>query len=193
MRADGTLRPVKPPRGLILSTGEGIPRGQSLRARLVIVEASPGDVDWTRLTTCQQDAASGLYAQAMAGYIQWLAPRYDHIRDHLARDVAELRAQIYQHDQHQRSVSNIASLAVGIKHFLPFAQDVGAITCMEGEALWQRCWTALLHVSAQQQRYQDASEPTQHFLRLLSAALASGRAHLASPTGEEPETPQAYG
>src|SRR5262249_44034411 len=32
MRADGTLRPAKPPRGLILSTGEDVPRGQSLRA-----------------------------------------------------------------------------------------------------------------------------------------------------------------
>jgi hypothetical protein len=193
MRADGTLRPAKPPRGLIISTGEDVPRGQSLRARLVIIEVSPGDVDWTHLTACQQEAASGLYAQAMAGYIQWLAPRYDHIRDHLTHDVGELRAQFYQHGQHQRSVSNIASLAVGIRHWLLFTEDIGAITSVEREALWQRCWTALLRVSAQQQRYQDASEPTQHFLRLVSAALASGRTHLAHPTGEVPEIPQAYG
>ena len=33
MNRDGSLRPVKPPRGLILSTGEDVPRGQSLRAR----------------------------------------------------------------------------------------------------------------------------------------------------------------
>src|SRR6185436_13476176 len=35
MRADATLRPPKPPRGIILSTGEDVPRGQSLRARLL--------------------------------------------------------------------------------------------------------------------------------------------------------------
>jgi hypothetical protein len=193
MRADGTLRPTKPPRGLILSTGEDIPRGQSLRARLVIVEVSPGDVDWTHLTTCQQDAASGLYAQALAGFIGWLVPRYEQMRDTLAHDVAELRGQAHHQGQHQRSVTNVANLAMGIRHWLCFAQEMGAITSVEREALWQRCWTALLRVSAQQQRYQDASEPTQHFLRLLSAALASGRAHLAGPTGEEPEIPQAYG
>jgi hypothetical protein len=42
MRADGTLRPAKPPRGLILSTGEDVPRGQSLRARQLILEVSKG-------------------------------------------------------------------------------------------------------------------------------------------------------
>ena len=42
MRADGSLRPAKPPRGLILSTGEDVPRGQSLRARLLVLEVSPG-------------------------------------------------------------------------------------------------------------------------------------------------------
>jgi hypothetical protein len=193
MRADGTLRPAKPPRGLILSTGEDIPRGQSLRARLVIVEVSPGDVAWARLTACQQDGANGQYAQAMAGYLQWLAARYTQIQDHLARDVADLRAQLYEDGQHQRSVSNVAHLAVGIQYWLDFAQEVGAISRVEREVLWHRCWAALLRVSGQQQRYQEASEPTQHFLRLLSAAIASGRAHLASLAGDEPAIPQAYG
>jgi len=34
MRADGSLRPPKPPRGLVISTGEEIPNGHSLRARM---------------------------------------------------------------------------------------------------------------------------------------------------------------
>src|SRR5205807_5268138 len=44
MKADATLRPAKPPRGLVLSTGEDTPRGQSLRARMLVVEVSPGDL-----------------------------------------------------------------------------------------------------------------------------------------------------
>jgi Domain of unknown function (DUF3854)/Domain of unknown function (DUF927) len=71
LRPDGTMRPSKRPRGLILSTGEEVPRGQSLRARLLIVEVSPDDVDWERLADCQSDAAQGRYAQAMAAYLQW--------------------------------------------------------------------------------------------------------------------------
>ena len=50
MRPDGSLRPAKPPRGLILSTGEDIPRGQSLRARGLFLELGPNDLDWQRLS-----------------------------------------------------------------------------------------------------------------------------------------------
>ena len=62
MRADSSLKPPRPPRGLIVSTGEDIPRGQSLRARLLTLELGPIDVDWSRLTMCQADASTGLYA-----------------------------------------------------------------------------------------------------------------------------------
>ena len=69
MRPDGSLRPVKPPRGLILSTGEDIPSGWSLRARMLIIEVAAGDVDRDVLTRCQRDAAAGRYAAAMSAYL----------------------------------------------------------------------------------------------------------------------------
>lgn len=56
---DGKLRPDRRPRGLVLSTGEEIPRGESLRARLLIVEIGPGDIDARNLTRCQGAAAKG--------------------------------------------------------------------------------------------------------------------------------------
>src|ERR1035437_988943 len=58
MRADTTLRPPKPPRGLVLSTGEDVPRGQSLRARVLVLEVGPGDVNEKLLSLCQADAAT---------------------------------------------------------------------------------------------------------------------------------------
>lgn len=65
MRADATLRPAKPPRGLVLSTGEDVPRGQSLRARLLVLDVAPGDFGPQppdpnpALSECQQDAITG--------------------------------------------------------------------------------------------------------------------------------------
>lgn len=44
MSADAKIRPPKTPRGLILSTGEDVPKGNSLRARLVVVEMDPTDM-----------------------------------------------------------------------------------------------------------------------------------------------------
>jgi hypothetical protein len=61
MAADLTMRTTKPPRALILSTGEDIPRSQSLRARMLVLEHGEGDVGWEKLTECQHDAEAGLY------------------------------------------------------------------------------------------------------------------------------------
>ena len=108
-----------------LSTGEDIPRGQRLRARVVMIEVSAADVDWTRLAGCQREAANGLYARAMAGFLRWLGPRHEQIRDALPRDIAELQAKAHSEGQHRRAVANVASLAVGIRHWLRFAQDSG--------------------------------------------------------------------
>jgi hypothetical protein len=86
MRADTTLRPPRPVRGVIVSTGEDVPQGQSLRARVLMVHVEKGargqqgDVDWRELTRCQEDATRGLYAMALAGFIPWLAPRYGEVR-----------------------------------------------------------------------------------------------------------------
>jgi hypothetical protein len=66
---DGSLRPDKRPRGLILSTGEEIPEGEALQARLLILECSPKDIAKDKLTACQADAAAGLPAQALAGFV----------------------------------------------------------------------------------------------------------------------------
>ena len=67
MRPDGSLRPIKPPRGLILSTGEDIPIGESIRARMLIVEIGRGDVDTGILSKLQETAAAGMLARALAG------------------------------------------------------------------------------------------------------------------------------
>src|SRR5262249_57657499 len=94
MRHDGSLRHTKMPRGLIISTGEDVPRGQSLRARLVILEVARGDIDRDRLTACQQDAAAGLYALAMAGFLCWVAPRYREIKERLRQERDEIRNRL---------------------------------------------------------------------------------------------------
>jgi hypothetical protein len=193
MRPDGSLRPAKPPRGLILSTGEDIPRGQSLRARIFSVEVSTGEVKLEQLTRCQEDAATGMYAEALVGFIRWLAPQYTQVRQQLRGEVVELRQQAYREGQHPRTPEIMANLAVGVRYFLDFARDAGALTAEEAEALWQRCWEGLTAAADVQRQYQEAGEPTQRFIELLSAALASGRAHIAAPNGQEPEGPESWG
>jgi hypothetical protein len=192
-RTDGTVRPARPPRGTILSTGEDVPRGQSLRARLLVLELAPGGLDWARLTDCQRDATAGLYAQALAGYLRWLAPRYPAVRDGLRAETASYRERVHAEGLHARTPGILADLASGWRWWLDYALEAGAIDAAQREALARRAWTALLAVGAEQAAHDEAADPVARYLTLLAAALASGRAHVAGLDGEAPAGAGAWG
>lgn len=188
-RLDSTakLRESKPPRALILSTGEDIPRGQSLRARLLILELSKGMISASRLTECQKNAAAGLYTQAMAGFLQWMARDRDEIMAAVARRVVELRGRALNNPAHARTPDIIATLQAAFEVFLKFGVECGAISADLERQLSDQCWSALCESAAAQGKHQAASEPAARFLSLLRACLSSGQAHLASRTGGLPD------
>jgi hypothetical protein len=188
MRADGSLRPAKPPRGLIVSTGEDVPRGQSLRARMLVLELAPGDVDWEALTACQKAAADGALARALSAFLCFVAARYGEIRHAMATQLPELREAAARSGAHRRTPELVANLAAGFGLFVVFAHSAGSLSEDECQTLWDRAWTALGDAAASQAHHQAGAEPAQRFVELLRGAVASGRAHLASPQGDRPET-----
>jgi len=193
MRADGTLRPERPPRGLILSTGEDIPQGKSLKARQFIIEVGPNDVAPEQLSVCQKDAEAGLYAQAMSSFLAWLAPHYGAERAKFAPTVEILRVRATTGGSHRRTPDNVAELYLGLDYFLRFALHCGAISRAEFDALQTRGWNALLETARTQSLHQQSSDPARRFVELLQSALSSERAHVASKSGREPDLPEAWG
>jgi hypothetical protein len=181
------MRTTKPPRALILSTGEDTPRGQSLRARMLVLEHGEGDVDWEMLTECQRDADAGLYARATSGFVSWFAAQYDEVRRRMPDEARELRDEASRAGQHRRTPVIAADLGLGLRYFLNYAREAGAVGAEEYEALWERGWKAILGAAASQEGHQTASEPAGRFIELLRSAISSGRAHLASTDGERPE------
>jgi hypothetical protein len=192
MRSDITLRAAKPPRGLILSSGEDIPRGQSLRARAFALELSKTDANWGKITDCQADAAAGEYAKAMSAFLSWLAARYEQVRENLKSEREELRSMVLQ-TAHKRTADIVANLALGLRYFLAFAQNAQVFTREEAETISHGCWESLLEAARAQEQHQAASDPARRYVELLSAAISSGKAHLADPSGGEPEEPGSWG
>jgi hypothetical protein len=194
MAADGTLRPPRPPRCTVLSTGEDVPPGQSLRARVSIIEIGRNDIDVGRLTQCQNDAAAGLYAQAMAAYLHWLAPQYAQVQATLRTKLEALRDQYADADAHRRTPGVLADLGLGWQYFLRFAEEAGALTAEECADLAERVRAGLVAMGKAQAAPQQDAEPAAMFLRLLLAVISSGRGHVASPHGDQPtEHPTSWG
>jgi hypothetical protein len=135
-------------------------------------------VNTQAFATCQAQARTGLYTQALAGFLQWLAPHYDAVQQRLPQEVATLR-QTAVHAGHLRTPGIVAQLAVGLQTFLAYASDIGALSATERDALWQRGWTAFNEAAMQQHAYQESEDEVTRFLTALAGALAAGDAHVA--------------
>jgi hypothetical protein len=151
-------------------------------------------MNWTVLTECQAAASQGLFAQAMAGFLRWMAARYDGLPTLLRRRTAELRTRAASAGaSHRRTPTIVAHLAFGLEVFLSFAQGIGALSEFEVRELRDRGWTALGEAAGAQVEHLSTADPVRRFFELLASALASGRAHVASLEGTEPETPSTWG
>jgi hypothetical protein len=192
MRDNATLRAARPPRGLILSTGEDIPPGESLRARMLIVELARGDLKVEVLKHCQADADAGLYAQAMTGFLAWLAPQYEKRRKEVREATVRMRDDWGQGEM-LRTPDILANLAAGFHLFLSFAMDCGAITEKDAHTLNRTAVEALRSCGEAQTRHQSANEPARRFVDLTRQAIVSGKAYLTSETDGQPFDPAACG
>jgi hypothetical protein len=187
------LRESKPPRALILSTGEDIPRGQSVRARLLILELEKGSIQASDLAECQIDAQRGRYAEAMGAFAQFLASRYEDLRAVFDKNVSQYRTETLAHAAHARTPDIVANLQAAFEMYLQFAEECGALRSDERIKLVDGCRYALLDAARAQSKHQAVSEPTGHFLAQVRAALACGKAHLASRDNRVPELWEACG
>ena len=185
----------RPPRALILATGEEVPRGHSLRARLLMLDMNPGDVNRGVLSECQCAGQQGQFAAAMGAYLVWIAGRYEELQKSLRARASELRSLADNGSKpvHARLPTTLAELQSAWEIWLQFALDVHAIGITERDQLQRRSKEALDEVAVLQAPYHRASDPALRFLTLLQTALANGSAHLADRHGRRPEFSERWG
>jgi hypothetical protein len=176
MNPDGTLRPEYPPRGLLLSTGEDLPPGQSILARTLSVDIGQGVIDLPRLTQAQTHAHR--LPHALADYIQWLTPQVVTIKDELITQFTTLRNRFSSHTAHGRLPEILSYLGVGINLLVVYAKDRGALTDDEGEQLILSTFGALRRLGTAHGERIGEANPAQIFLSTLAAVLASGIGYL---------------
>jgi hypothetical protein len=195
MNGQRQLRASRPPRALLLATGEDVPRGHSLRARLLILEVNPADVDRGVLSESQRAGHEGLFAAAMGAYLVWIAGRYDQLQECLRARVIELRGRAHKHSSplHARLPTTLAELQSGFEIWLRFAVELGAITEAERNRVQRRGEKTLDELAVLQAPYHRNNDPAVRFLFLLQTALASGGAHVADRRGRAPDLSERWG
>jgi hypothetical protein len=193
MAGNGRLQQARPPRALLLATGEKVPDGPSIRARLVIVEVASAEVDRATLSECQRAGEDGHLARSMGAFLGWIAVRYNELHQRLRKRSLEIRSQGRGRSVHARLPGALAELQSGFELWLEFALETGAISTAERTELEQRCERAFQELAVLQIRYHQARDPALRFVGLLKVALACGQAHVAGRRGHLPESPETWG
>lgn len=184
--------PSRGPRGLAWSTAETNPLGHSGQARLASVpyrrndDGTPISIDPVKLRECQHEAKSGLYSEAMAAYIQFLAQRYDGLSQRVQDRIQELTTAMSAslNGELLRTPEILASLAVGIESFLYYARTVGAIDDEKYQSIWAKCWRTLVSLGEVQTQHLHNEDPVRESLRLLRSADLAGQLVFGSPDSE---------
>jgi len=164
---NGRLSAPRPPRALVLATGEKVPPVHSIRARLLVVELGPGEVNRATLSECQCAGQQGRLAESMGAFLSWIAGRYEERQQRLRARMLEIRSRGSGRAIHARLPAALAELQSGWELFLEFAVEVGAIGRAEQEELAERSQRAFAKLCALQATYQQAGDPALHFVALF--------------------------
>ncbi|MEM6552587.1 MAG: DUF927 domain-containing protein [Planctomycetota bacterium] len=182
------------PRGLILSTGEAVPAGRSIRARMMIVHTPENAVTMRRLNRALTNGAKGRHAIAMSGFIDWLSHHPDLLTGSASSPASELHKHFDGPRQHRRAANNTAQLLLGFQAFLRFAMDIGAVRHGTASLTEAKVIENLRLLTNAQTEYQNGgSGEVEKFLHLLRLTFHLKKAHLEHLETRQPQRAQRWG
>jgi hypothetical protein len=188
LRSDLSERATFIPRGVLISTGEQHPPGASFLARCLIIEIGREEIDLAKLTEAQSNA--GRLPHAMRGYVDWLAPQMDTMRETLSQGFTEARKRMTKADRHLRIAEAGSHLYLGLDAALQYAEAIGAIGSAETEDLRNRCEQAFRDLGEAQAIIVEDEKPSKKFFEILRTMLDQGRAALLPTVKDYSDEPQ---
>jgi len=191
LTSDGQRKEADPSRGIILITGEDLPSGASIRARLLVLTLRKGDVAGERLSLCQADAAKGMYARSTAAFITWVASRLDRLRGEWVTETEQLRAK-WSGASHARIPTTLAMLDFVLRVWLKFVSDSGASPEWVA-GLGSKLEKGLVFAAGMDCQEQHHVDPVEDLFEAISSGLAAGTCHLRSMSNSSPADPRSMG
>jgi DNA polymerase I-like protein with 3'-5' exonuclease and polymerase domains len=174
MRSDGTPRTDRPPRGLVIATGEMLPEGESTIARLLPLTLKAQDVRLDALTQAQRDAWR--LPHARLAYINWLRPQVGSLAKFIERRFAEHRVSFRKVAAgHLRSPGALAFLAVGAEMLATFAKAEGVYSEEEARRALNVWLKVLQRLGAEAGQRAQEADPAHRFVEVLSDLVQGGK------------------
>lgn len=192
---DLQLKDARPPRCVIVATGEDAPSGHSVVGRCMVLPVKRGDVRWSKVTIAQTAARQGIFVEAMRGYVRWLAANLNVLRESLHGEFESLRASMSQSlSGHAREPEKAAMLYLAWQTFLRFATESNHISAAERAGLESDGMASILAAANLQVVYQRVEDPVDWSIELLRSAISTGTAYVVDVThGNAPADARSWG
>lgn len=174
------------PRGIILSTGEDTPEGHSVRARMMIIELSPGDIEPAALTTCQK------MRPFYSGVIQGLAQRLAAKPADLTPIIEKVRLDL-KGIGHTRTPSMMARMIATAEYLTDWWAEEKVISPRERSSLFRQAVDSIKAIGNRQVSYLEDADPADQFAAAVRQVLASGGGHLRTLNGGVPKGAEMLG
>lgn len=168
------------PRGIILSTGEDTPEGHSVRARMMIIELSPGDIKPQSLSRAQ--AERHMFVGGVAALIQRLAGKEVNLKPR----VEEIRRR-HIGVGHTRTPSMIGYMVAVLEDFFTWSVEIKAMSERDANTYIREATDAIVETGKKQNSYLEDADPVDIFLSALRATLANGHGHIRKLNGGIPQ------
>ncbi len=182
------------PRGLALTTVEGLSAAQSNLARVLAVHVPRGAVSVTRFRAFRAQAPA--YSVTMAGFLQDVAARWTTLRESLPRRFEDLREKASANPSHTRDPGRVAHFRIAAKELLGYCERIGAVAADRASTLLDEAGVIVgALVSAHGAEIAQES-PGDVFCRLLLTLFRTRRAYLENIRGgalRDDDNPEAWG
>ena len=86
------------------------------------------------INAAQAASREGTYALAMAGFVNWLAPRYGELQATIEQRRNQYGHEVRDRVQHNRTPAIYGNLMVALEEWLGFATEIGAVDAVEPTA-----------------------------------------------------------
>ena len=188
MTSTTELRGANVPKGMICSTGEDLPNGHSLQARLVIVNMKKGSTNTGVLSQLQDYAQTGDLAQLNANFIRWIAAAADDgIIEQYFTDALSSCAKQLPTEGHARTHDNLSQMLAGLWIYLQYAIDAGIMHSEAADIFKLQAIKTVLALSQIQAGVDKDASDAERFVKVLQSALSMGSCHLANQSGGSPK------
>lgn len=179
-----TMREQAPPRTLVISTGEDTPIGESLIARLMIVNVYPDWISSSELQKLQSRAKAGVYERALGLFMVWVAQNWDDIATIVTSSLAK-PYDTSQSEMHRRVPHTMRFFKTTLDVMRLYAMNNAILSEAEADEMVRVGVAAFLKSANVTNEQSSGMSVSERALLAVRSSLERGRGHLSDSVTDE--------